>query len=72
MNNFTEFCITSQAIDILYYNTFRIPTISSFFSAVFFVLGIIVIGKLFWMVVYEIKYDKGVEYLKGEFKKPKS
>jgi Ni,Fe-hydrogenase I cytochrome b subunit len=71
MNNFTGFYVTPQVTDVLYYGTFHIPTISSFFNAILFVLGVIVIGKIFWMCVYEIKYNKGFEYLHGEFKRPK-
>jgi len=35
-----------------------------YFQAFFIICGIWVIGKFFWMIVYEIKYKMGDEYMR--------
>lgn len=46
-----------------------IPSPYNLFQAFWIILGFYLDAKLFWMLVYEIKYRKGEEYLKGEYKK---
>ena len=45
-----------------------IPSLSNFFAAIMIILGMYMNAKLFWMVVYEWRYGKGEEYLRGDFK----
>lgn len=46
-----------------------IPSFYNIFQACWIIAGMYVDAKLFWMIVYEVKYGKGEEYLTGDFKK---
>jgi hypothetical protein len=46
-----------------------LPSIDKLFTAFFIIMGIWVIAKYFWMVVYEVRYGLGDEYIRGELSK---
>jgi hypothetical protein len=45
------------------------PSIFQIFTALMVLLGICVIGKFFWMLVYEIRFGLGDEYITGKLTK---
>lgn len=45
------------------------PNVGQILTATAIIAGFYVDSKLFWMVIYELKYSKGEEYLRGEFKR---
>lgn len=46
-----------------------IPSGYNLFTAFWIIAGFWLIGKLTWMVIYEIKYGKGEDYINGKFKR---
>jgi hypothetical protein len=45
------------------------PSYPQIFTALMVLLGIYAIGKFFWMLVYEIRFGLGDEYISGKLSK---
>lgn len=46
-------------------------TINTLFQAFWIIAGLYLDSKLFWMIIYELKYGKGEEYLNGTYRRKK-
>lgn len=45
------------------------PSLAAILTGIMIMIGIYVIGKFFWMLVYEIRFGLGDEYISGKLSK---